>query len=1059
MSNHIKLPQSKNPLFKLLYISLLIILTVSAVIYIQNEINSEKRVLKNELQAIARLKIDDISEWYNDQLYDTKLLSEGNLRQIFFKRWLEKKLSEDSLNICYNLLINKKLHRLQNILLADTNGIILLSAVPDSAQTDVVFRQKIKECAMKRQVISSDLYSCKVHRQIHIDFMSPVYDDNQNILAVLVCRVSPDSFLYPVLSKWPVPCKSSETLIARADGDSVVFLNRLRFNEDAALKIKFPLSNMKLPAVRALRGQTGMFEGKDYRGVKVIAYLAQIPGTSWVMVAKTDRKELYNDVYNELALLIVLFAVLFGFIVFTGFFIIKSRQAGIYRKLYTTQGEFKATLYSIGDAVMVVNKDGFIEIMNPEAERITGYSEQEAIGRQLPEIFRIISEETRQEVENPIVRVKREGSVVGLANHTLLISRDGNEIPIADSGAPVKDENGNMTGIILVFRDQTDERRLQKAVEESEEKYRSLFESTNDGICLHEIVYNEQGEAVNYRILDVNRKYEELLNLKASEVVGKLGTEAYQTEEPPYFETYLKVARTADPYHFETFFEPLNKYFSISVFCPAPDRFATVFQDITIRKQAELALKESEEFLKTTIYSIGEGVIITDEKGLVTRLNEEAARLTGYSEKEARHKHLRTVFRIINEENRQEVESPFDKVIREGTVVGLANHTLLISRAGKEIPIADSGAPIKDENGNILGVILVFRDQTKERLAQKMMDIRLRLFEYAAHHNVEETCTKMLDETVNLVDSKIGFYHFVAEDEQHLQLQAWSTQTKEKFCKAEGSGLHYNINEAGVWVDCIRERRSIIHNDYQSLPNKKGMPEGHAEVIRELVVPVFRNNKIVAVLGVGNKAADYTQNDLEIVEYMADVLYEVVNQKRMAELLSENEERFSKAFHGSPLPGAMIDMQNMQFVDVNDALLNALNMKKEAIIGFNVKDVPFFNLSDEVKEQHFRHFEELRQKGYSLNFPFVIESKDHGMSREFIMFSSLLQAGGKKLVLSYMVDITEKRKMEKELREKLDELQRWYSVTVGRENRNIELKKEVNELLTKLGQPPKYKEI
>jgi diguanylate cyclase (GGDEF)-like protein len=104
-----------------------------------------------------------------------------------------------------------------------------------------------------------------------------------------------------------------------------------------------------------------------------------------------------------------------------------------------------------------------------------------------------------------------------------------------------------------------------------------------------------------------------------------------------------------------------------------------------------------------------------------------------------------------------------------------------------------------------------------------------------------------------------------------------------EFCKAEGKGMHYPISEAGVWVDCVRERKPIIHNDYASLPNRKGMPAGHAEVTRELVVPTMRNGRIVAILGVGNKPVDYDQKDVEFVSYIADVVWTIVEQKQANE--------------------------------------------------------------------------------------------------------------------------------------------------------------------------------
>ncbi len=162
---------------------------------------------------------------------------------------------------------------------------------------------------------------------------------------------------------------------------------------------------------------------------------------------------------------------------------------------------------------------------------------------------------------------------------------------------------------------------------------------------------------------------------------------------------------------------------------PFEDRELQTAVEMALYKyKMETKLKKREEWLSTILKSIGDAVIVTDEKGCVKFMNVVARSLTGWKEEEAAGQPLKKIFNIINEKTRKQVEDPVTKIIRKGVAVGLANHTVLIAKDGTEIPIDDSGAPIKDAQGNIVGVVLVFHDiierkkaeEEKEKLQQQL---------------------------------------------------------------------------------------------------------------------------------------------------------------------------------------------------------------------------------------------------------------------------------------------------------------------------------------------------
>ncbi len=193
----------------------------------------------------------------------------------------------------------------------------------------------------------------------------------------------------------------------------------------------------------------------------------------------------------------------------------------------------------------------------------------------------------------------------------------------------------------------------------------------------------------------------------------------------------------------------------------------------------------------------------------------------------------------------------------------------------------------------------LFRQLAQEREAllrnDRVHQARSRLISHARSLSVDELMTVAIDEVELLTDSRIGFFHTVDADQSMLTLQGWSTRTVKEMCSIPGRGLHYSVDQAGVWMDAVRQRKGVIHNDYPTLAHKKGLPGGHAPITRELVVPVYRDDLVVAILGVGNKPADYSEEDLDAASKLADLLWDIVERKRAEEAMRQSEERLALA--------------------------------------------------------------------------------------------------------------------------------------------------------------------
>lgn len=313
------------------------------------------------------------------------------------------------------------------------------------------------------------------------------------------------------------------------------------------------------------------------------------------------------------------------------------------------------------------------------------------------------------------------------------------------------------------------------------------------------------------------------------------------------------------------------------------------------KTEAEAAMRASEEMLRKSFDASPNAVSIsTFEDGRFLEINERFCKLLGYSREEVLGDPPIRIWA------RPEDRKAFTERFRRSEYVS-GHEASLTAKDGREVHVEFSACLM--EAGGRTRILSIIRSLEERDRAAAILRARLVLHEFAIGHSMEEVMVKALDEIEAMTHSSIGFYHFVEEDGARLSLQAWSTMTKAVFCKAEGSGMHYGIEQAGVWADCVRERRAIVHNDYASLPGKKGMPAGHAAVTRELVVPTFRDGKIVAILGVGNKPTDYDAEDVDLVSYIADLIWRIVVQKRSDEEISKLNERLEKLAMTDELTG------------------------------------------------------------------------------------------------------------------------------------------------------------
>ncbi|RPJ60609.1 MAG: sensor histidine kinase [Acidobacteria bacterium] len=268
-------------------------LSGAGVWYYRHQRETLKKDVWSDLNAIADLKVSQISEWRRSRVAEATILADIASREAALGRLVLTSRRPGGLDpeLLRTFRDNTQAER---IFLVSREGRVVESAPPGVSQAPQSDLQLLERCFTERKVLFSD-FNKDPSEDIHLDLFVPVTDPakRDQALAVLVLRLDPDDYLYPLIQTWPTPSRTAETLLIRRQGDSVVYLNELRHRKGTALRLSFPLTQQSLPAAHATVGAETTMEGTDYRGVPVLAVTRQIPNSPWALVAKMDQAESY----------------------------------------------------------------------------------------------------------------------------------------------------------------------------------------------------------------------------------------------------------------------------------------------------------------------------------------------------------------------------------------------------------------------------------------------------------------------------------------------------------------------------------------------------------------------------------------------------------------------------------------------------------------------------------------------------------------------------------------------------------------------------------------------
>jgi len=813
--------------------------------------------VEHELSSIAELKASQLVQWRKERLADASVFYRNRAFAGLVERLFEAPTDTEVRSLIIGWLDQiKDAYEYDRVFILDTQGIERVAApvTPEPVASHLL--QQIPEILRLDKATFLDLHRDALDRPIHLSLVVPVRrPDGSQPLGILVLRIDPSIHLYPLVQQWPSPSRTAEFLLVRRDGNDVLFLSELKFQKDAALELRIPLTSTDLPCVKAALGQEGIMKGLDYRGVAVLADVRGIPGSPWFLIARMDIAEVQAPLRERLWLIVGLVgALLFG-AGMAAALIWRQQRVRFFRErlaaaktLYDVSSRHEALVSAVPDIIMEVDQNKVYTWANPAGIEFFG---ENVIGKEAAFYFEG-EQETYQKVQ-PLF--EGQGEVIYVESWQR--RKDGEKRLLAWWCRVLKDEGGRVIGAISSGRDITESMRAEEALRESEEKFRNLFNNAVEG------VYQTTSDG---RLITVNMAFARMLGYESPEEMMRTVTDiAHQLYADP--DDRKMVVRILRETGFLKGLEfQMRKKDGSVIWVSAnarlnksPDggsNFEGFITDITRRKEAEERLRENEAKYRAIIETNQEWIWRMDNKGIHTYSNPAIEQILGYSVEDIVGKDATA---YMNPEDRRKIGEMLPGWIENKT--GWGNLIVRwVHKDGSMRWLESDAVPLLDARGELIGFQGSDRDITERMQAEEALRSSLRekevllreihhrvknnmqvissLFSLQSGHTTNEECRGILKEaqtrirSMSLVHeklyrspdlSKIDLTGYIQTLAAHL-LQVYLIRPEKVRMETEFEDVSVDINSA---VPC-----GLILNELISNALKHAFPAGRKGVIK-----------------------------------------------------------------------------------------------------------------------------------------------------------------------------------------------------------------------------------
>lgn len=683
-------------------------------------------------------------------------------------------------------------------------------------------------------------------------------------------------------------------------------------------------------------------------------------------------------------------------------------------------------LQSIGDAVIATDAAGRVAFMNPVAEALTGWRENEARGRDLGEVFHIIHGDTREAMESPVARVLRGGETTGLSPHALLVARDGRETPIDDSSAPIRGDGGAIVGVVLVFRDVAERRKSEMALQQSEERYRSLVTASS------QIIWTRPPDGV---VTDMPM-WREYTGQSREEVRGWGWMDAIHPDdrEATRRDWSQAVATKASSYKTEYRLRRRDGIYRYFVVRAVPvlkangeiQEWLGACTDITEHKQAEERLRQSE-MRKSAIFEAALDCIISmDDAGRIIEFNPAAEKTFGIRREAAIGRQLADV--IIPPAYHERHFSGLARYLAtgEGPLLNSRVEVPALRADGAEFPVELAIAPIHlGERVEFTGYLrdITEHKQAEERRRATTEGLRA-VLEVADELLACPDVDTLVRQAVEKARERLGIERcaiFLAADDGAMRgtygtdMQGRTTDERSvRFAQPDWSQW-WQIPEGAPEQATAEQRQAGVR--WKITENGK-IYEWNGQVIDAVgrgwsvttLIQSLRGPVGMFSNDAARSGAAFDPDKQEIVAVYCSLLGNLIEKKRGEESLRASEERFAAFMDNSPAIAFMKDEAG-RYVYLNKAVGELVDASVDELLGHT----NFDRLPEAIARELREHDLQVMSSGKPHEFIEVVPGSD---GREHHLLTTkfpLTAANGQRLLAGVAVDVSERKRIEREL--------------------------------------------